>query len=271
MVKRTRVLDVPVRVERAEGRMRIMEAGTPTNAQIASELEAIADLLDLTETNTFRVRAYRQGAQQVKQAGEPLADLVMRGAMERLTDLPGIGRGLAGVIAEYVMTGRTGLHQELLSEVSPEDAFRRIPGIGGGLARRAAETLGISTLEELERAAHDGRLARVEGFGKRRVEMVRAALAGMLGGSALKRSRTVASEAPSVAQRPRWTCCWKSTGSTAERPRKAGCEPLHPGDSTRKASPGSRSCACSRKDGTSLRCTPIPPGPTSWVKPATGS
>lgn len=202
MVKRTRVLDVPVRVERAEGRMRIMEAGTPTNAQIASELEAIADLLDLTETNTFRVRAYRQGAQQVKQAGEPLADLVMRGAMERLTDLPGIGRGLAGVIAEYVMTGRTGLHQELLSEVSPEDAFRRIPGIGGGLARRAAETLGISTLEELERAAHDGRLARVEGFGKRRVEMVRAALAGMLGGSALKRSRTVASEAPSVAQRP---------------------------------------------------------------------
>ena len=42
MVKRTRVLDVPVRVERAEGRMRIMEAGTPTNAQIASELEAEA-------------------------------------------------------------------------------------------------------------------------------------------------------------------------------------------------------------------------------------
>lgn len=203
MVRLAGAFDAPVRAERTEKGMGTMETSKPTNTAIASELEAIADLLDITGTNAFRVRAYRQGAQQVMQAGEPLADLVMKGGQEHLTDLPGIGHGLAGVIAEYVKTGRTGLHQELLSEISPEDAFRRLPGIGDGLARRMVETLGIATLAELERASYDGRLARVKGFGKRRVEMIRATLAGMLGGSALKRAGTVAGADTSRAQRPK--------------------------------------------------------------------
>ena len=62
--------------------------------------------------------------------------------------------------------------------------FTRVPGIGKELAERVENQLDIKTLEELEEAAYDGRLASVEGFGERRIEAVRNALAGMLSQSA---------------------------------------------------------------------------------------
>jgi hypothetical protein len=64
-----------------------------------------------------------------------------------------------------------------------------VPGIGEELARRIVEQLGIHTLEELEIAAHDGRLDSVEGFGPERVKAVRSSLAGMLSDSAQRRAR----------------------------------------------------------------------------------
>jgi hypothetical protein len=179
-----------------------MQGHKLTNADIAQELEAIADLLDVKDDNPFRIRAYRQGAQQVRYAETPLADLVMEGREERLKDLPDIGEGLAGVITEYVKTGRTSIRRELLGETSPGDVFKQIPGIGDDLARRVVESLGLKTLEELERAAHDGRLGRVEGFGQRRVEMVKIVLAGMLSRSALKREREITPDQIEQPQKP---------------------------------------------------------------------
>jgi hypothetical protein len=67
--------------------------------------------------------------------------------------------------------------------------FAQVPGIGEDLASRIAAQLDIETLEELERAAHDGRLAEVEGFGPKRVRSVKSSLAGMLSRSAQRRSR----------------------------------------------------------------------------------
>ena len=135
-----------------------MQRHKPTNAEIAQELEAIADLLDIRRDNAFRIRAYRQGARRVRDAEAPIAEYVLEGNQERLRDVPDIGEGLAAVISEYVLTGRTGIRQELLGEISPGDVFKQLPGIGDDLARRMVETLGIQSLEELECAAHDGRL-----------------------------------------------------------------------------------------------------------------
>ncbi|HEX6386313.1 MAG TPA: helix-hairpin-helix domain-containing protein, partial [Anaerolineae bacterium] len=106
--------------------------------------------------------------------------------------LPEIGQGLAQIIVEYVQTGRSGVLDRLEGEVTPEDLFTKVPGVGEELARRIVEELDIHTLEELERATHDGRLDTVEGFGPRRVKAVRVALAGMLSQSAQRRSRRAA-------------------------------------------------------------------------------
>jgi DNA polymerase (family 10) len=160
-----------------------------TNAEVADVLERIADLLEMQDANPHRVRAYRNGARSVRDAGRLLVDLVAQGDGEALQELPAVGQGLAGVITEIVHTGRSGLLERLQGEVSPVRLFAQVPGVGETLARRIADRLDVSTLEELEQAAHDGRLRKVEGFGEERVRAVRVGLAGILSSAAQRRRR----------------------------------------------------------------------------------
>jgi hypothetical protein len=90
----------------------------------------------------------------------------------------------------------------LEGEIAPEDLFTTVPGIGEDLARRIHEQLHVETLEELELAAHDGRLAQLPGFGERRVRAVREALGSMLSRSTRRRARRVAAAAAPAAAPP---------------------------------------------------------------------
>lgn len=164
-------------------------ATSPTNNQIAGLLEHIADLLEAQDENPFRIRAYRQGAQTIREHEKPIAELIHQGKFDQIRELPNIGGGLAAVIGEYVSDERSSLLDDLEAKVSPADVFERVPGIGAELAQRIVEQLDIRSLEELEEAAHDGRLAEVEGFGKRRIEAVEQSLAGMLSRSARRQQR----------------------------------------------------------------------------------
>ena len=156
----------------------------PKNQEIAGVLDRIAGLLEAQDANVHRIRAYHDGANAVRDSDESVADLVMQGREDKLQDLPGIGEKLAGVITEYVRTGRSGLLDRLRGEVAPETVFEQVPGIGPELAGRIVQELDIDSLEELEQAAHDGRLDEVEGFGPERVRNVSVALSGMLSRSA---------------------------------------------------------------------------------------
>jgi hypothetical protein len=160
-----------------------------SNAQIADALARIADLLETQNADGFRVRAYRRAAERVSKMPEPVAELYARGGAAALDALPEIGKSLASLIAELVRTGRSSLLERLLGQVSPEDRFTTVAGIGEELARRVHAELGIESLEELELAAHDGRLAQVPGFGVRRVRAVQQALAGILGQAAARRAQ----------------------------------------------------------------------------------
>lgn len=159
-------------------------ADTPSNDDIAGVLERIGELLDFQDANPFRVQAYRSAAQAVRSANESLAGLVGSKGIDALTDLPAVGGGTAAIIGEYVLSGRSALLDDLESKAAPGAAYLRLPGIGKDLAGRIVDELHIRTLAELEEAAHDGRLASLEGFGPKRVEGIRAALAGMLSRSA---------------------------------------------------------------------------------------
>jgi hypothetical protein len=159
------------------------------NEDVADALERVADLLEAQGENPYRVRAYRAGAQRVRGCEKPVAEILEQEGPEGLDRLPEIGKSLAGAIAELVHTGRLGMLERLEGEISPEDLFTTVPGIGEELARRVHAELHLETLEDLELAAHDGRLARVPGFGIRRVRAVREALAGMLARSTRRRAR----------------------------------------------------------------------------------
>lgn len=176
------------------------------NTQVANLLERIADLLETQNANPFRVRAYREGAETVRNFDKAVADLIKQDRLDELTDLPNIGKGIAAIIGEYVTEGKSNVLDDLQAQVSPESVIAQVPGIGSGLAQRIVEELHIKTLPELEEAAYDGRLAAVEGFGKRRVEGVRSALASMLSRSTRsgQRSRTANAKkhTPENADRP---------------------------------------------------------------------
>ncbi len=159
------------------------------NEDVADVLERVADLLEAQGENPYRVRAYRAGAGTLRTSETRVAEILEREGLAGVDRLPNIGKSLAAAIAEIVHTGRLGMLERLEGQVSPEDLFTTVPGIGEELARRVHAELHLETLEELELASHDGRLARVPGFGERRVRAVREALAGMLGRSTRRRAR----------------------------------------------------------------------------------
>lgn len=159
------------------------------NEEIASMLEQVADLLEAQDGNPFRIGSYRRAAATVRDCSESVAEMAEEGGRDRLQELPGVGSGLAGAIDEIVHTGRLSLLDRLQGEVSPGQTFTKVPGIGEKLAERIASELDVTTLEELETAAHDGRLERVEGVGSKKIEGIREALAGMLSQSAQRKSR----------------------------------------------------------------------------------
>ncbi|ESR25455.1 putative DNA polymerase family X [Lutibaculum baratangense AMV1] len=121
--------------------------------------------------------------------GEPVSKILNEKGRDGLIALPGVGRSIASALAEMVTTGRWSQLERVRGALEQEKLFQTIPGIGPELARHLCETLHLETIEALEIAAHDGRLEKVPGFGRRRGDMVRAALLRRLGRPWLREMR----------------------------------------------------------------------------------
>ncbi len=163
----------------------------PTNLQIAEVLEQVAQLLEIKEADAFRVSAYLRAARSVSETQQPLWQIFATEGIDGLHRIPGVGPTIGSIIQQYIETGRVAMLERLMLEVLPEHLFTVVPGIGPELATRISQQLRVHTLEDLELAAHDGRLAALPGFGARRTKLVRDALAGILA-----RSRTRTRSAP---------------------------------------------------------------------------
>ncbi|MCS6779094.1 MAG: helix-hairpin-helix domain-containing protein [Geminicoccaceae bacterium] len=157
-----------------------MSGGDGLNARIAERLRRAADLLEAQGANPFRVGAYRRAAETVAALERPVEQVWREGGAAALEALPGIGPSLARALVEMITTGRWAQLERLEGAVAPEALFATVPGIGPKLARDIHEHLHIDTLEDLELAAHDGRLLAVPGIGPRRAAQIRASLAEIL-------------------------------------------------------------------------------------------
>jgi len=136
-----------------------------TNAEIAAAFDQIADLLEYQGGNVFRVRAYRTASRTIGSLVEPLASVRSDGGTS-LTDLEGIGADLAAKIETLLDTGRLPLLEELQGQI-PRAVFElmRVPGLGPKKVKLLVDALAIDSLEALEQACRDGRVAAVKGFG----------------------------------------------------------------------------------------------------------
>ena len=149
------------------------------NADVAGVFEEIADLLEVQGANSFRVRAYRNAAHMLGELGTNIKSMIDRGA--DLDALPGIGPDLAGKISEVVRTGHCALLDELRTQLPPAvTELLKIPGIGAKRARALHQALGIGTLQDLHRAAEEGRLRTVQGIGPKIQQSILQATASRL-------------------------------------------------------------------------------------------
>lgn len=150
------------------------------NRRVADRLDEVADILAGQAASHFRVDAYRRGARVVRTLGRPVDAILREGGLEGLETLPGIGEGLARAIRDLVLTGRLPMLERLRGTADPVARLRSVPGIGRRTAERVHDILGVETLEELEAAAHDGRLEGM-GVGPKRLAGIRESLAQRLG------------------------------------------------------------------------------------------
>jgi len=151
------------------------------NTQVATRLDEVADLLLEQGASPFRVQAYRRGAETVRRLERPVNEIFEQEGVEGLRKLPGIGDRLAIAIRDIVRLGRLPMLDRLRGESDVVELLRTVPGIGPVQAQRLHDDLGIDSLEDLEAAAHDGRLVNVAGLGHKRVTGIMDSLATRLG------------------------------------------------------------------------------------------
>ena len=143
------------------------------NLAIARVFAEIGDLLEIKNENPFKIRAYRNVSETIAHTAERMADLP---AAARLA-IPGIGKDLNAKITELVETGTIAYHQELLKEFPPTILdLLRLQGVGPKTVAMLYRDLGIGTLDDLERAAREGRLRNLKGMGAKKEAFILKAL-----------------------------------------------------------------------------------------------
>jgi DNA polymerase (family X) len=153
------------------------EASLVTNAEVGKALSNIATMLEMDGGNPFRVRAYREAARVIQITGEPVAALAQEEG--KLETLAGIGKDLAGKIRDLVKTGTTKIYDELKAKIPLEVvALTELQGLGPKRVGTLYQVLGVKNRAELEKAAKEGRLRDLPGFGEKVEQNVLRAIAG---------------------------------------------------------------------------------------------
>jgi len=145
------------------------------NAEVAGMFDQAAELLEIAGENQFRVRAYRRAARTIE--GLPQSVKSMLAAGRDLSELPGIGKDLAGKIVDIVATGHFALLDSLKKKLPGElGEMAGLPGLGPKRLKLLHDRLKVNTFDDLRRIIRTGRLHSVKGFGPTTEQKLAAAL-----------------------------------------------------------------------------------------------
>jgi DNA polymerase (family 10) len=127
-------------------------------------------LLQIKGENIFKANAFSNAADIIESQQLDVAELVQNG---KLGEIKGFGEALVKKITEYVQTGEMSFYEKLISEV-PEELIKitKIPGIGPKKTKQLYEKLGIRTIEDLEKACIEGKIASLKGFSEKTQEIL---------------------------------------------------------------------------------------------------
>jgi DNA polymerase (family 10) len=145
------------------------------NTDLADRLDELAELLELTGANRFRVIAHQKAGRVVREHTTDLAPIAEDEAS--LTEIDGIGKGMAEKIAQFAATGRIAELEDLRAKVPPGvPALLRLEGLGPKTVAALWNEAGVTSLDELKRALDDGRAAGLAGMGEKKLANIRAAI-----------------------------------------------------------------------------------------------
>jgi DNA polymerase (family 10) len=147
----------------------------PSNAELAQQLELLADLLELDGADAFRLTAYRRAATRVRESAVPVAQLALD---HKATRLSGIGSTIENKIIEYTETGDLSALAKLRAKL-PAGLVEvmHVPGLGPKTAKKLHAEIGVASLDDLRAAAEAQQLRELPGLGAKTEEKVLAALA----------------------------------------------------------------------------------------------
>jgi DNA polymerase (family X) len=164
-----------------------MANALPRNAELADQLDLLADISEILAEESFKVIAYRRAATRIRETPSPVAELALSG---RATDLPGIGKTIEQKVREVIEEGEIKALRKRRGQVPAGVVdFLRLPGVGPKTAARIWSELGITTLEGLQAAAEEGRLRGLAGLGQKSEEKILKALAAGAGRKAPREDR----------------------------------------------------------------------------------
>jgi DNA polymerase (family 10) len=136
----------------------------PTSAEAISLLAEIKTLMELGGENPFKIRAFEKAATLLADRD----DLLVRAEAGTLTELEGVGKGIADVLTEFLLKGKSTARDELSAQLPPGLLeLIQIPGLGPKKARQIIDELSIHSLRELEYACRENRLLKLKGFGQK--------------------------------------------------------------------------------------------------------
>ena len=141
------------------------------NASVAAAAARVAELLDAEGCADDRVQLWRRTAAAIRASARPIAEVVAEQGIEGVHQL-GIDYLVGGLVTDLLRTGRLPLLDKLEGRSDCGNVFQRVAGIGPKLARELHHVLGVESLEGLARAAQDGTLSGICGFGPRRTRLL---------------------------------------------------------------------------------------------------
>src|SRR3990172_2622817 len=142
------------------------------NRAIAAMFNDIADMLEIKDDSPFRITAYRRAARALEEMGEDIAAVAARGQRD-LLKVPGIGKGTAEKIEEFLERGTSAYYEELRASLPLGiTTLVSVPEVGPKTALLLHEKLGVGTIEELEQAAKEGRIRTLPRMGAKTEENI---------------------------------------------------------------------------------------------------
>src|SRR5579863_2603472 len=147
------------------------------NHEIARLLAETGDLMEIAEEDSFRIRSYRNAASVIESYPDPVA-AILKDPEKKVTDIPGIGKGMAAVLEEIEERGSFERRDQML-ELYPPTALEllKIQGLGPKTIRTLFETFRVSTIDGLEKICQEHKLRELPRMGAKLEEKVLRSIA----------------------------------------------------------------------------------------------